>query len=348
MSEPEKRKLIVSLTSYPARISGVAQVLESLKRQTRPADEIVLYLSGDQYPGREKDLPEDLLKATEAGDALIRWVEGDLKPHKKYFYAFREYASDLVMTVDDDVIYPPEMIESFLETHRQYPGAVVAGRTHLMTFDGAGELNPYTLWVQRTMGFPEGPSLQLFAVGVGGVLYNPGMFPPELLNREAVRENCLEADDLWLKAMELAAGIPVVRTSLPELVKFVPGSQECSLYLTNQVGDRNEEYLANIRKWMLRSMGRDPFSGLSEDEKYPVVKETGDLLRYINNDRKVQLTGISKAWRRKEEQAAVLQRRAEALEENVTKLRESRSYRIGNAIIRPFARVLDPKGRNER
>ena len=37
----------------------------------------------------------------------IRFCE-DLKAHKKYYYAFKEYPDDIVITVDDDVIYPQE------------------------------------------------------------------------------------------------------------------------------------------------------------------------------------------------------------------------------------------------
>lgn len=44
------RRIIVSLTSYPARIAGIAQMLESIYSQTRKADKIVLYMSYLQYP----------------------------------------------------------------------------------------------------------------------------------------------------------------------------------------------------------------------------------------------------------------------------------------------------------
>ena len=96
------RRLIVSLTSYPARIQYVPQVLDTLLAQTRPADEIVLYLSGDQFPGRESDLPEALRTAASGGKLRLRFVPGDLRPHKKYFYAFRDYPDAYIVTVDDD------------------------------------------------------------------------------------------------------------------------------------------------------------------------------------------------------------------------------------------------------
>ena len=38
-------KIVVSLTTYPARIGTVNQVVESIMRQSLPPDQIVLWLS---------------------------------------------------------------------------------------------------------------------------------------------------------------------------------------------------------------------------------------------------------------------------------------------------------------
>lgn len=42
-------RVIISLTSYPPRIKGVHKVIESLYRQTVLADEIILYLSNEEF-----------------------------------------------------------------------------------------------------------------------------------------------------------------------------------------------------------------------------------------------------------------------------------------------------------
>ena len=59
--KPYQPKLIVSLTSFPARINTVHQVIESLLNQTKKADKIILWLAPEQFPNGEKDLPEKLL-----------------------------------------------------------------------------------------------------------------------------------------------------------------------------------------------------------------------------------------------------------------------------------------------
>ena len=346
MGETEKRKLIVSMTSYPARIQYVPRVLESLKRQTHPADRIVLYLSVDQYPGKEKDLPEELRRMAEDGTAAIRWVRGDLKPHKKYFYAFQEFHSDLVLTADDDVVYPENMLECFLQTHEQHPGAVVAGRTHLITVTHDGFPRPYPQWIQRTTGFGDEPGMQLFAVGIGGVLYEPRLFPKETYLEEVIRETCLETDDLWLKAMEAAAGIPVVRTSLPELLPLIPGSQESSLFTANLLQGRNDENLAKIREWMKQYYGKDLLREQLNNRSYPRIEGEDELLSYINSDRKQMLTGISRAFRRQEERISSLETQVQSLNGTVRDLQESTSFRIGNRIVKMLSVFSGTKTKN--
>ncbi len=317
----ETRRLIVSLTSYPARIQYVPETVASLLRQTRPADKILLVLSGDQFPGREADLPEVLCDGQRDPLVELRWVAGDLKPHKKYYYAFREFPDDLILTVDDDVVYPPEMFENFWATHLEYPDAIVAGRTHVITLDENGDLNPYALWLQRTAGFAEGPSLQLHPVGVGGVLYDPKRFPEELYDEEAIRSVCLDTDDLWLKAMELVAGIPVVRAATPEFVRFVPGSQEVSLYLQNVDRNKNDIALAAIRGWVIEKFGRDVLRERLNETEYPVFPRKADeQFRYLNLDRKRTLEAVNDIYNR---DTGRLQRRNRDLEQTLERTRDA-------------------------
>ena len=340
------RKLIVSLTSYPARLPCVPRVLESLRAQTRPADAIVLYLSEDQFPGREADLPEELTAAAESGSLLLRFVPGDLKPHKKYFYAFREFPDAYIVTVDDDALYAPGLLEDLWQTHLAYPDAVVAGRTHLITLDEAGAPRPYQEWIRRVVGFEQGPSLQLFAVGVGGVLYNPGRFPPELLDEEAIRATCLEADDLWLKAMELAAGIPVVRTRGAEYLRLVPGSQETSLYHVNVNQNRNDEFLSKVREWTTARFGRDLFTDWAGGGALPVVRTEGELLAFLLRDRKCRMDGVTEvatgleiSLKRASDRLSSLEKTAEGLRNTADHLRQDKEHQ--NEVIEKLKETND-------
>ena len=78
-----------------------------------PPDAIILYLDDDV-----EELPDSLRKLEKYG-LQIEWRPGRIKPHKKYYYAIKEHPDDIVVTVDDDVMYPAELIESLYKTHRR-------------------------------------------------------------------------------------------------------------------------------------------------------------------------------------------------------------------------------------
>lgn len=243
------RRLIVSLTSYPARIGTLSMVLETIYAQTRQADEIVLWLAQEQFPEKEAQLPVELRVLIGEGRLTVRWCD-DLKPHKKYYYTFQEHRNDLVVTIDDDILYPAYMLENLYQSYLRNPNAVSANRVHLMTITEQGRIMPYKDWIKETDVCLLQPSMQLLATGAAGVLYPVWLFRNELFDKEGIRETCLFADDLWLKAMELISNIPVVVAQQSEDLQFVPGSQKNALYHQNEDENQNDVQLAKISKWL--------------------------------------------------------------------------------------------------
>ena len=73
-------RIIVSMTSYPARINTVHLAIRSLLAQKVLPDKIVLWLCKSDFPNRETDLPQTLRDVL-WHDVEIRWVNEDLKPH---------------------------------------------------------------------------------------------------------------------------------------------------------------------------------------------------------------------------------------------------------------------------
>ena len=243
-----RKKLIVSLTTYPARIHLIPQVLQSLEKQIRKADGIILWLADSQFPGKEADLPEAVQKCLEEKRLSVRWCE-DLKAHKKYFYALQEFADDLVVTVDDDLRYSPDMLATLHASYLLNPGAVSSVRAHLMMFGEDGRLLPYGQWVQETDGCMHMPCMQLLATGGAGVLHPPGLYRREFFDEKAIRENCLWADDLWLKAMQAVSDVPVVLARKFELLNYLPDSQENGLVVYNVYQNQNDVQMDNLIRW---------------------------------------------------------------------------------------------------
>ena len=280
----KNQRLIVSLTSYPARIRFVPEVVESLKKQTRKPDEVMLYLASKNFPEGEAELPRIFRALIQDHDVTVRWVEGDLKSHKKYYYAFREFPEDLIVTVDDDAYYAPDLLETLWRTHERFPGAVATGRANLITLDAEGHLRPSPEWIERTMGFEDSPSMQLMSIGVGGALYDPSLFPPALYDREAILKLCPEDDDLWLKAIEALAGIPVVRAPLSDIISLIPGSQSATPFQQSRARRAPEETLGGILSHLSPSENLlEKAIRKSVDPKAITLEE---VLAFVNSDKR--------------------------------------------------------------
>ena len=200
--------VVVSLTSYPARLPQLHLVIRSLLHQSLSPREIVLYLATDT---NEEDIP-DSLRELEKYNFTIKTGYEDLKPHKKYFFAMQEYPDDSIITVDDDVIYDKDFVRDLCSCHQKNPGCVCGRRVHRMTKDNAGQIRSYNDWQWECRDILE-PSHQLFTTGCGGVLYPPHILPPEAFDAAAIKVHCLNTDDVWLKFMELKTGARVVFTN---------------------------------------------------------------------------------------------------------------------------------------
>lgn len=229
-------RLIVSLTSYPARIGSVHKTVETLLKQTERPDKIVLWLAREQFPRRKRELPDDLLALCKKG-LEIRWCD-DLKCHKKYFYAMQKYPDAIIITVDDDIYYDENIIATLYRGYKKYPGCVICTRGHTIKMQSKNAFDDYCLW-HKERRIVNSPSYLILPTGVGGVLYPPHCLPKETFDEEKIRDSCLKADDLWLKWMELKAGVKCVQVKSKFKLDYVEGTQEEVLWRDNEEKGNN-------------------------------------------------------------------------------------------------------------
>ena len=135
-------RMVVSLTTFPLRIGKVHLTIQSILRQSRPADRILLWLSKEEFP-EEAQLPANLLRLKEKG-LDIRFCD-NIRSFKKVFYTAQEFENDVIVTADDDALYPENWLEGLWDTHEKYPGCVCCYRAHEITFEG-GRVAPYQEW----------------------------------------------------------------------------------------------------------------------------------------------------------------------------------------------------------
>ncbi len=239
--------LIISLTTYGSRTNRVHMTLDSLFLQTVKPEKVILWLSEDEYTGKLDELSKEIVERVEN----IKWFEvrfcEDLKPHKKYFETMRAYPDATVVTVDDDVFYPSDWLEELVNLSDNNPGCICCTTAHYMTTDSLGNIKSYSDWIHSTDEI--GPSLFLCPIGVGGVLYPPHCLYEDVFDKDFIVENCLKADDLWLKIMSLLKNTMVVRGSRYSYTFLsVQGSEKDGLSLVNVLQNKNDEQLNCIMR----------------------------------------------------------------------------------------------------
>ena len=257
-----KSGVIVSLTSYPGRLPTLHKCVKSLLEQSLRPEKVLLYLSLDQFPGQEEDLTPELLALREDEAFEIRFVEGDMGPHKKYWYAMQEYPDYPVIVVDDDAVYDYAMVERLMAAYRKYPHCIPCMRTNMIFLNEEGNFRTYRSWRLDDQTLLDIPSYQLLPVGVGGVLYPPHALPKEAFDKEVIEKTCPRADDLWLKFWTTHEGYKAVRPRDFCRYNDIPGTQETALHKTNVRRNENDEAIENIRAYFDEC--QDGFAGILE------------------------------------------------------------------------------------
>lgn len=234
--------VIVSLTSYPARLPQLHIVIRSLLKQKVAPEKIILYLGTDT---KDSDIPSSLRKLTKYNFEIKTGYE-NIKPHKKYFFAMQEYPDSTIITVDDDLIYDKNLVRDLINCADKNHGCICARRVNLITKDDSRTLNPYSKWKWEYKEITE-PSHALIATGCGGILYPPHLLPKETFDLQAIKENCLNTDDIWLKFMELKNNIKIVFSNNKVIHPLtLRHTQESGLLQTNTSGENRNDI--NIKK----------------------------------------------------------------------------------------------------
>lgn len=239
------KELTVSLTSFPGRIETIHYCIKSILRQTVKPTRVVLWLAKEQFLNTK--LPKELLEL-EAYGLVIKYCD-DIRSYKKYYYSMKNWPTSIVVTLDDDVFYPENMLEELLVSYKKYPNAVSCFRAHEIKREEDGNIAKYSNWNFTSPGLSK-PSHKLFQTGVNGVLYPPGVLHEDVFNKDIFMKLCKNADDLWLKIMAFKNGTKVVKVhNYSKTMMEVPSSQNTSLMSDNVLSGNNDIQLGNILEY---------------------------------------------------------------------------------------------------
>lgn len=197
-SDGKEPEFIVSLTTFPLRIKKLWLTIESILRQKEKPDKLLLWLWIGEFPDKKK-LPGNLLKQEERG-LEIRFCDDNLMPHKKYFYTMQEYPEANVIIVDDDIIYPPNLLKKIKAMHSIYPDAIISPIIRQIKIID-DNIQSYQTWDYIRTNKP--PAFQNLALSGGGTLFPKNSLHPDVFDINTLKEIAITADDLWLKIMSI-------------------------------------------------------------------------------------------------------------------------------------------------
>lgn len=113
-------KIIVSLTTWSKRIKNIPVVLDTIFQQTTQPDLVVLNLAYDEV------IPDDIQNYIDSHHIEVNRVP-DTKVYKKLIPTLKKYPNDCIISIDDDWLYPKEMIADFVKIHMLYPDFPISG-----------------------------------------------------------------------------------------------------------------------------------------------------------------------------------------------------------------------------
>jgi hypothetical protein len=200
-------EIIISLTTTEQRLPKVHCAVESLLRQSFKPHRIILWVS-EQLTEAVLSVP--LMRQQQRG--LEVRFRRDLRSFTKLLYALQEHPSALVVTADDDTLYPRGWLRELHDSYRAGPVFIHCQQARWISSSAEGRLKPYLEWKSELPG-QTGPAMRLLPLGVGGVLYSPGRLHSEVFNESVFLKICPKADDIWFKAMSLLNGVPCRKTT---------------------------------------------------------------------------------------------------------------------------------------
>lgn len=238
-----KERIIVSLTTWSKRIGNIPVVLETIFNQTRQPDFVVLNLAYDEI------IPENVQHYIDSHNIEINRVV-DTKVYKKLIPTLKKYPNDCVISIDDDWLYPKEMIADFVSIHEQYPYFPVSGNNI-----GLFGLQCHCGCASLTKAEYMGKYLNLF-------------------DQDVI--DCCPSDDIVYTFFCNKAGHPYIRTKGLYFRNLVPYNDEDS-YSDNYGGHMR---ISNSFQYLSNRFGKidNPFSAYIKDEY--IAQQIKDIFDY--------------------------------------------------------------------
>lgn len=205
--------VVIALTTVPSRIGSIRPVLRSLLDQTMPAGEIRLHVPHRSVRQQaDYHAPSWLRGAT---PVRVLRSDRDWGPASRLIPSLQNKPSTgPILTLDDDMVYPPDLVETFLAWHRWRPKAALAYR--------GWRIPESRLWRDSVTVYGtrlHAPRRVDVITGTWGVLVEPTFFDDAVTDYDAYPPDAFYVDDIWFSGHLARRGVErlVIPARLPPL-----------------------------------------------------------------------------------------------------------------------------------
>ena len=214
MTPPDvKPRVVVSLTTIPSRLTRLRPTLNSLL--TQDYQPTAIYLAVPSQSMREQkpyQMPEWL---PEYPAVTVIDCERDWGPASKLLptlLAERERPDTMIIVVDDDNVYPREMVRTFVQFSQRLPDAALCFRGHVVS---GGWKESRAVFGTRVSA----PTRMDIVTGCGGVLVKPRFFDGAVFDYDGAPPSAFFVDDIWISGHLARRGVR--RYLIPSPAAFV-------------------------------------------------------------------------------------------------------------------------------
>jgi hypothetical protein len=235
---------IVSFTTTSYRIQSIEPMVASIASGWQQPGRFIVYLGEDSFhrdqgiaepPPFFRDYPLE-----------IRFVK-NIGPFKKLYYILSEMwenKDQIIVTVDDDVVYPPWFLRRLVEKSEKDTCCCYLAKQ--MKYNRDGTPAPYITYpgVHRST-----VTENLIPIGAHGILYRPRMFTPRILRLNEYLVKASLTDDLWVTVNLRIAG---TRIQVVDNVEdtFAPIPSQINLWPSN-FSNNNDNTIKNFPEFAL-------------------------------------------------------------------------------------------------
>ncbi|CAH6905136.1 putative glycosyltransferase [Vibrio chagasii] len=248
--------VVVSVTTYSKRIHDIHLVIESIGRQTVLPNRVVLWLDENEFESIEA-LPIRIKNLISRG-LEVKFCE-NLRSYKKLVPSLKFFPNSNIVTVDDDIIYPDDMIEILISEHLKYPGTIIGHRAHLITLDDHNNPKKYNDWIKNVSEGVRGD--KVFITTGGGTFFPKQILNDEVLNQEVFMKYCPTADDIWVRIMTKLSGVQCKRVddtrSFKDRFYILEESQDIGLFNTVNNRSNDEQFRALLKYYNINKNWQD-------------------------------------------------------------------------------------------